>query len=152
MEYFSVELLSIIGINNYLWITIIQSFDSYIIQKRDEDDKKLRDTLKQCMNMLQAIFVQFEAENILQSSIYLIEFLNDYMNKCMFNMSEGGTLLAKSDIKKRYEYLGDLQLDAYTPINNKYFIYNLLIFVNELLVNEQFQSKLKLITNKFQHE
>ncbi len=94
------QLLQIIGLNDYLWITIIQSIDYYLVQSNDlldftnsltelsakqqhldnKHEKRLRDTLKTSISSMISLHVQFEPSKIIQTSIYLAVFLNKYLN------------------------------------------------------------------------
>lgn len=113
------NLMSIIGLNDYLWITLIQSIDHYLVQSQDllefktnleeftnkqkellangaqmtaaasaaaqdaaqVNERKLRNTLMQCMESMIALHVQFEPSHVIQSTIYLTTFLNKYLSK-----------------------------------------------------------------------
>lgn len=113
------NLMSIIGLNDYLWITLIQSIDHYLVQSADllefktnleeftnkqkvllangaaitastntaqvaasvVNEKKLRNTLMQCIESMIALHVQFEPNHVIKSTIYLTTFLNKYLTK-----------------------------------------------------------------------
>jgi hypothetical protein len=105
------NLMSIIGLNDYLWITLIQSLDHYLVQSQDllefktnleeftnkqkqllanngatetsvsKNEKKLRDTLQQCIESMIALQIQFQPIDIIQALIYLMAFLNKYLTK-----------------------------------------------------------------------
>lgn len=105
------NLMNIIGLNDYLWITLIQALDHYLVQSQDllafkqsleefknkqkelllangaaasevaVNEKKLRATLMQCMESMIALHVQFQPSHVIQASIYLVTFLNKYLGK-----------------------------------------------------------------------
>jgi hypothetical protein len=116
------QLLQIIGLKDYLWITIVQSIDHYLVQSNDlldftnnlqevttkqqqllssqtssivsKDEKKLRDTLKtNCQSMI-SLYIQFEPTQVIQSSIFLIAFLSKYFS-ILFNKASK-LLISKS--------------------------------------------------------
>ena len=88
------QLLQIIGLDNYLWITIIQSIDYYLVQsidlldftkslaelasrqqnlQEDKGEKRLRDTLKNtCLQSMISLHVQFEPKQVIQNGVYLV--------------------------------------------------------------------------------
>ena len=102
---------------------------------------KLRDTLKQCSQILATLFNQFNFKNILQSIIYLIEFLN----KLDFN------IVKESNKMIEYKFL-NIKLDEYSTLERKYLIYNLTQLINELLVsNFSTTSKQNLFENLIEH-
>ena len=45
------------------------------------NEKKLRDTLKTCIQSMISLHIQFEPPKLIKSSIYLIAFLNKYFTK-----------------------------------------------------------------------
>jgi hypothetical protein len=165
------QLMQTIGLNDYLWITIVQSIDYYLVQSNDllnftnnleqmttkqqqllannesvvsKNEKKLRDTLRTCTNSMIALFVQFDPIEIIQSSVYVVTFLNKYVTNlfeyahkvCQNQMNE--KQIMKKDV---YLHLA-CQLDNYNLLQMKYLAYNLLQFVNDLLPSEDLMTKL----------
>jgi hypothetical protein len=120
------DLLSIIGTDTYLWVIILQLFDYYFIESKKNDeknDKKLRETLKNCSQILANLLNQFNFESILQSINYLIEFLNklDYIQE------------KKKKISVEYDYL-NIKINEYSTLERKYLMYNCCQLINELLM------------------
>jgi hypothetical protein len=109
-----------------------------------KDEKKLRDTLKtNCQSMI-SLYIQFEPTQVIQSSIFLIAFLSKYFTS-LFNKASK-LLISKSGSKAQqqqqiYSHLA-CQLDNYSLLQMKYLAYNLLSFVNDLLVSEELIIKL----------
>ncbi|CAF0714899.1 unnamed protein product [Brachionus calyciflorus] len=164
------QLMNIIGLNDYLWITIIQSIDHYLVQSSDlidfsqnleqfqtkqqqllanrtlsseevsKSEKKLRDTLKICINSMISLHVQFEPLQLVQSSVYLIAFLNKYLTS-LFSLAGSVATNTKDERKKIYSHLA-CQLDNYNLLQMKYLAYNLLTFVSDVLISEELVSKL----------
>ena len=139
------DLLNIIGKDTYLWVIILQLFDYYFIENKkaeEKNDKKFRDTLKQCSQILSMLFNQFDFECILQSTIYLIEFLN----KLDYNTPKEG-----NNKMVEYEFL-NIKVNEYSTLERKYLIYNLTQLINELLVsNFSSTSKQNLFENLIEH-
>jgi hypothetical protein len=167
------QLLEIIGLNDYLWITIIQSIDYYLVQSNDlldftnnleeltskqldllanddntsneakisvlsKNEKKLRDTLKTCIQSMISLHTQFEPPKLIKSSIYLIAFLNKYFTKLFEKAGRLATSMKATNTnfnKQVYSHLA-CQLDNYNLLQMKYLAYNLLTFVTDLLVSE----------------
>ncbi len=118
------QLMHIIGLEDYLWITSIQSIDYYLVQSNDllnftnnleqlttkqqqlladnslstvsKNEKKLRDTIKSCIQSMISLFVQFRPIDLIQSSVYLVTFLNKYITK----LFESALKFAPSKTKK----------------------------------------------------
>lgn len=173
------QLMSIIGLDDNLWITIIQSIDHYLVQSHDlldftqnleevtnkqqqllsnntiqessvsKNEKKLRDTIKSCNQAMIALHVQFEPGKIIQSSIYLIAFLNKYFTSLFEQSVKILNDQAKSNENRKqiYSHLA-CQLDNYNLLQMKYLAYNLLTFVSDLLVSEELVSKLASLYDK----
>jgi hypothetical protein len=158
------QLLNIIGLNDYLWITVIQSIDFYLVSNTsseliefsnslakmsddknlatiaDKQEKKLRNTINACIHSMISLHSQFEPLVVIQSSIYLVAFLNKYLS----------TLNEKIDSTKKgqaiYTHLA-CQLDDYNLLQMKYLAYNLLTFVSDSLISEHLIQKLALFYN-----
>ena len=170
------QLLQIIGLNEYLWITIIQSIDHYLVQSNDlldftnslqqvttqsqqmlansseavsKNERKLRDTLKTSIQSMIALHIQFDPFDILKSSVYLIAFMNKYLTSLFDKalkvfISNTTSSSQKQPAKQIYSHLA-CRLDDYNLLQMKYLAYNLLTFVNELLVSDELISKLASI-------
>ena len=176
------QLLEIIGLNDYLWITIIQSIDYYLVQSNDlldftnnleeltskqlhllanddntsneakisilsKNEKKLRDTLKTCIQSMISLHIQFEPPKLIKSSIYLIAFLNKYFTKLFEKAGRLATSMKVTNTnfnKQVYSHLA-CQLDNYNLLQMKYLAYNLLTFVTDLLVSEDLIVKMAQI-------
>jgi hypothetical protein len=123
------ELLNIVDTNTYLWLAIIQAFDSVLVQETNVT----RDSLKTCMADYTQLYVQFKPNFILKSILNLIEFLNSYISVFMQQQ--------KNELNSNFTYMA-CQFSEYTNIKHKYMIYNLIVFINDLLANENFQSSL----------
>ncbi|RNA28958.1 HEAT repeat-containing 1 [Brachionus plicatilis] len=164
------QLMSIIGLNDYLWITIVQAIDHYLVQSSDlmdfsqnlekfqtkqqqllanrslssdevsKNEKKLRDTLKSCLNSMISLHVQFEPMQLVQSSVFLVAFLTKYLTS-LFTLATHLATNSKDERKKIYSHLA-CQLDNYNLLQMKYLAYNLLTFVSDLLVSDTLVSKL----------
>ena len=162
------QLMQIVGLDDYLWITSIQSIDYYLVQSSDllnftnnleqltskqqllladnpdavsKSEKKLRDTIKTCIQSMISLFAQFEPIDLIQSSIYLIAFLTKYISK-LFETALKTSIKGKSSEKKSvYSHLA-CQLDNYNLLQMKYLAYNLLQFVSDLFVSEELITKL----------
>jgi hypothetical protein len=157
------QLLQIIGLNDYLWITIIQSIDYYLVQSNDlldftnslnelsskqqqidnKHEKRLRDTLKLSLTSMISLYVQFEPNKIIQTSIYLVVFLNKYLNSLFETAFKLITTSPSNKVndKQIYSHLA-CQLDNYNLLQMKYLAYNLLTFVSDLIVSEELLIKL----------
>lgn len=173
------QLLEIIGLDNYLWITIIQSIDHYLVQSIDlldftkslaelaskqqsiegKSEKHLRDTLKTtCLQSMISLHVQFEPIVVIKTSIYLVCFLNKYISSLFdtayklltttnTNRMNSATLanlnLPSNKIQNKavYSHLA-CQLDNYNILQMKYLAYNVLAFISDLIINEDFLVKL----------
>ncbi len=174
------QLLQIIGLDNYLWITIIQSIDYYLVQSIDlldftrslaelasrqqtglqAPEKRLRDTLKTtCLQSMIALHVQFPPKQVIQTSVYLVSFLNKYITslfdtsfKLIATTAATGSInsatvsnlnLPANKIRNKavYSHLA-CQLDNYNILQMKYLAYNLLTFVSDLVVSEELVRKL----------
>ena len=101
-------------------------FDYYFVENKKTDeknDKKLRETLKSCSQILSTLFNQFNFDSVLQSIIYLIQFLNklDYKGQSKAKMVD-------------YEHL-NIKIDEYSTLERKYLIYNVCHLINELLTS-----------------
>jgi hypothetical protein len=123
------ELLNIIDVNSYLWLAIIQAFDSVLVHETNVT----RDSLKSCLMDYTQLYVQFKPNFILQSILSLVEFLNAYMS--MFMQQQ------KSELNTKFSHLA-CQFSEYTNIKHKYMIYNLIVFINDLLMNDNLQANL----------
>ncbi len=175
------QLLEIIGLDNYLWITIVQSIDFYLVQSIDlldftkslaelaskqsntaesgKTEKHLRDTLKKtCLQSMISLHVQFEPIKVIKTSIYLVCFLNKYITS-LFDTAfklltttntknvNSATLanlnLPSNKIQNKavYSHLA-CQLDNYNILQMKYLAYNLLMFISDLIISEDFLVKL----------
>ena len=176
------QLLQIIGLDNYLWITIIQSIDYYLVQSidlldftnslaeitskqqqnlDDKNEKRLRDTLKTtCLQSMISLHVQFAPKQVLQTSVYLVGFLNKYLtslfdtafklitanNTANINSATVSNLnlpTNKIQNKQIYSHLA-CQLDNYNILQMKYLAYNLLTFVSDLIMSEELLVKLAM--------
>ncbi len=176
------QLLNIIGLDNYLWITIIQSIDYYLVQSIDlldftkslaelaskqqsglqAPEKRLRDTLKTtCLQSMISLHVQFPAKQVIQTSVYLVSFLNKYITSLFdtsFKLITSTSMAATNNLnaatvanlnlptnkiqnKAVYSHLA-CQLDNYNILQMKYLAYNLLTFVSDLVVSEEVVKKL----------
>lgn len=173
------QLLEIIGLDNYLWITIIQSIDYYLVQSIDlldftkslaelaskqqsiegKSERHLRDTLKiTCLQSMISLHVQFEPIVVIKTSIYLVCFLNKYISSLFdtayklltttnTNRMNSATLanlnLSSNKIQNKavYSHLA-CQLDNYNILQMKYLAYNVLAFISDLIINEDFLIKL----------
>jgi hypothetical protein len=139
------QLMRIVGLDDYLWITSIQSIDYYLVQSSDllnftnnlellttkqqqrlaandnvnasgvdsvsRSEKKLRDTIKSCIGSMIALFVQFKPIDLIQSSVYLVTFLNKYITK-LFESALKVTSAATpgSKIAKRFNLINEYYL------------------------------------------
>lgn len=164
------QLMEIIGLNDYLWITVIQSIDYYLVQSTDllsftnnleqmtnrqqqilaksedvvsKSEKKLRDAIKTNLQAMISLFVQFEPIQLIKSSVYLVTFMNKYISNLFESASKiGAGKLRSSETKKSvYSHLA-CQLDDYNLLQMKYLAYNMLQFVNDLLTSEDLFTKL----------
>ena len=108
--------------------------------------------MKSCLQSMVSLYIQFEPIHVLQSSIYLIAFLNKYFTSLFDKASKMFTTTSSSSsssLNKReettkkqiYTHLA-CQLDDYNLLQMKYLAYNLLTFVNDLLVSEELAMKL----------
>ena len=169
------QLLDIIGLDDYLWITIVQSIDHYLVQSVDlldftnsleqlttsqrdsaaalpassasagkrPGEKKVRDTLKAGIQAMISLHVQLPPAHLIQSSIYLIAFLNKYLTslfdkaiKLIDEPKQQQQQQTSSSSKQIYSHLA-CQLDNYSLLQMKYLAYNLLTFVSELLTADE---------------
>lgn len=159
------ELLQIIGLNDYLWITIIQSIDYYLVQSNDllqftnslvelstrqkhlsenKNEKRLRDTIKQNIDSMIALHVQFEPDKVILTSIYLVVFLTKYVSNLFdkaFSLMMTNDANKQQSDKQIYSHLA-CQLDNYNILQMKYLAYNLITFVSNLIVSEEVLIKL----------
>ena len=165
------QLLRIVGLNDYLWITVIQAIDHYLVQSQDlldftnslaqitsqrhqepaedRNQRRLRDSLKSCAQAMIALHSQFEPGQVVQSCVYLVVFLTKYLTK-LFDTGLKLSLSKDADLnlpankvqnKQVYSHLA-CELDNYNLLQMKYLAYNLLQFVTDLLASEQMLSKL----------
>ncbi len=117
-------------------------------QHVSKHEKKLRDTMKTCLQSMVSLYIQFDPVHVLQSNIYLIAFLNKYFTSLFdkalkMSTSKSGDNTTSGTLAKKqiYTHLA-CQLDNYNLLQMKYLAYNLLTFVNDLLASEELAMKL----------
>lgn len=136
------KLLNIINVDSYLWITVIQYIDFYLIENKNNHDK-LKDHLKQAIQSYLPLYVQFESNSVIKSTTSIIQFISDYFFEKLFS--------TKPKEFYKYEYLA-CNLGDYSQLEDKYLVYHMVMFLNELFTSENLRLKINHYDNTVHFE